>query len=196
MNGAATEEYLVRSGPGHTVILLADHMGCGAGDCFAEGSEGLFLLRLAALLASGWGGRVLMLKVLIVPEGESISTYSTRAQSLRKSLENETLVALAGTKEHASGLVTPVVRVALHGGVAQEVRAFLETEPGALLLLPMEADTRQGKREPRTMADGQPSNNWLGTGAEEAAAVRHGAGADAQRGVQRGTRPPHRSRRA
>ena len=127
MNGAATEEYLVRSGSRHTVVLLADRMGCEAGDCFTEGSEGLFLLRLAALLASGWGGRVLMLKVLTVPEGELISTYSTRAQSLRKSLENETLVALAGTKEHASGLVTPVVRVALHGGVAQEVRGFLES---------------------------------------------------------------------
>ncbi len=162
MNGAATEEYLVRSGSRHTVVLLADRMGCGAGDCFTEGSEGLFLLRLAALLASGWGGRVLMLKVLVVSEGESVSTYSTRAQSLRKSLENETLVALAGTKEHASGLVTPVVRVALHGGVAQEVREFLETEPGALLLLPMDADTRQRKREPRTMEEGQPSNGWLG----------------------------------
>ena len=73
MNGAATEEYLVRSGSRHTVVLLADRMGCGAGDCFTEGSEGLFLLRLAALLASGWGGRVLMLKVLTVPEGESIT---------------------------------------------------------------------------------------------------------------------------
>ena len=58
--------------------------------------------------------------------------------------------------------MTPVVRVALHGGVAQEVRGFLETEPGALLLLPMEADTRQGKGKPGTTADGQPSDHWLG----------------------------------
>jgi len=55
-----------------------------------------------------------------------------------------------------------VVRVALHGGVAQEVREFLESEPGALLLLPMDTDTRQGKSKPGTTTDGQPSNNWLG----------------------------------
>ncbi|HST05581.1 MAG TPA: glucosyl-3-phosphoglycerate synthase [Chloroflexia bacterium] len=145
MNNLPLTEY----SPRHTLMLLADCMECDGGDCFGEGSEGLFLLRLSALLASGWGGRVLLLKVLAVPEGESISTYSTRAQALRKSLENEALEALAGTKDHASGLVTPVVRVALHGGVAQEVRGFLESEPGALLLLPMDCQ----KRTP---------GNWLG----------------------------------
>ena len=145
MDEKPTTEY----NPKHTLMLLADCLGCDDGDCFGEGSEGLFLLRLASLLASGWGGRVLLLKVLAVPEGESISTYSTRAQSLRKSLENETLEALTGTKEHASGLVTPVVRVALHGGVAHEVRGFLESEPGALLLLPMDCQR-------------PTSGNWLG----------------------------------
>ncbi|MGA7731827.1 MAG: hypothetical protein WCD37_11220, partial [Chloroflexia bacterium] len=55
---------------GRSLVLLADCLGAGDNTpCFHEGSEGLFLLRLAALLASGWGGRVLILKVVAVPEG-------------------------------------------------------------------------------------------------------------------------------
>ena len=48
----------VRQGAGRPVVLLADCLGTvDDGALFREGTEGLFLLRLAALLASGWGGR-------------------------------------------------------------------------------------------------------------------------------------------
>jgi hypothetical protein len=135
---------------GRSLVLLADCLGAGDNaPCFYEGSEGLFLLRLAALLASGWGGRVLVLKVVAVPEGESISAYSTQMQTLRRKLERETLEALAASKEQTYGFITPVVRVARDSKVGHEVRAFLESESGSLLLLPMGASgPRRGLRPP------------------------------------------------
>jgi glucosyl-3-phosphoglycerate synthase len=131
-------------------VLLADCLGNGGtGSCFGAGSEGLFLLRLASLLASGWSGRVLVLKVLAVPEGESLSAYSTQTQTVRRKLERETLEALAGTKEQTYGFITPVVRVARESKVGQEARSFLESEAGSLLLLTMDGTgSRRGLRVP------------------------------------------------
>ncbi len=113
-----------------SLVLLVDCLSTGDGSTFGEGTEGQFLLRLAALLASGWAGRVLVLKVVAVPEGESISAYSTRTQALRQKLERETLEALAGSKEQAFGFISPVVRVARESRIGQEVRAFLELRAG------------------------------------------------------------------
>jgi nucleotide-binding universal stress UspA family protein len=134
---------------GRTIVLLVDCLRAGkGGGVFARGSEGLFLLRLAALLAGGSGGRVLVFKLLAVPEGGSLSAYSTRTQEMRRELERETLSALlsaetpdeienvADTTLRASTLLAPVVRVATEREMAQEVRAFLESEPDALVLLP------------------------------------------------------------
>src|SRR3954451_17121063 len=80
---------------GRTIVLLVDCLRAGdRGGLFARASEGLCLLRLAALMASGSGGRVLVFKLLGVPEGASLSAYSTRAQEMRRELERETLSAL------------------------------------------------------------------------------------------------------
>ncbi|MEO8289234.1 MAG: glucosyl-3-phosphoglycerate synthase [Chloroflexota bacterium] len=132
-----------------SIVLLVDCLRPDDGKHFSQGSEGLFLLRLAALLASGSGGRVLVFRLLEVPEGESLSAYSTRAQELRRELERETLSALlsastpaeiasvADSTLRASTLITPVVRVAPSNDMAREVRAFLESETDALVLLPL-----------------------------------------------------------
>jgi glucosyl-3-phosphoglycerate synthase len=135
---------------GRTVVLLGDSLRSGPDlRAFARGSEGLFLLRLAGLLAAGPGGRVVVFKLLAVPDGESVSGYSTRAQEMRRELERETLGALnsAATPEEighiadstlrSSTLVAPVVRVATERDVAHEVRSFLQSEPDALVLLPL-----------------------------------------------------------
>ncbi len=133
---------------GRTIVLLVDCLR-SEGAMFARGTEGLFLLRLAALLAGGSGGRVLVFKLLSVPDGESISAYSTRTQELRRELERETMTALlsastpaeiasvADSTLTAPTLITPVVRVASERDMAHEVRTFLESEPGALALLPL-----------------------------------------------------------
>jgi glucosyl-3-phosphoglycerate synthase len=136
---------------GRTVVLLGDCLRTGRdGRAFAAGSEGLFLLRLAVLLAGRVpSGRALVFKLLAVPDGGSVSAYSTRAQELRRDLEHETLEALSSAAlpedtEHAAGktlrsstLVAPVVRVATERDLAHEVRAFLQSEQEALVLLPL-----------------------------------------------------------
>src|SRR5687767_11314825 len=116
-----------------SIVLLVD---CFRGDSetswddlgdrlFAPGSEGLFFLRLASLLASGSGGRVLLCAVLSVPESGSVSALSTVAQSLRQRLERWALSALQSPQTHtdasngsvaqppgggAPSLIAPVVR--------------------------------------------------------------------------------------
>jgi glucosyl-3-phosphoglycerate synthase len=123
-------------------------------EIFAQGSEGLFFLRLAGLLASGSGGRVLLCAVLPVPEGGSVSALSTVAQTLRQKLERWALAAMQSPETEAdindnpaplesasnrgtTSLIVPVVRVASSGEEAAEVRRFLQGEPGGLLLLPL-----------------------------------------------------------
>ncbi len=80
---------------GRTVVLLVDCLRVVRGGAFGQGSEGLFLLRLASLLASGSGGRVLLLSVLPVPPGGSVSAFSMQAQAARQKLEGQALAALA-----------------------------------------------------------------------------------------------------
>lgn len=146
---------------GRSIVLLADCLGTAENSdtpSFGEGSEGLFLLRLAALLASGWNGRVMLLKVVGVPDGESLSSYSTRAQALRQTLERSTLEALVGSTAQAQGFIMPVVRVAPRNKVPQEIRSFLETEAGALLLLPL-AQSKNGRRRALPIPEGC---EWLG----------------------------------
>src|SRR5688500_5837076 len=81
---------------GRTIVILVDSLRPAeeGGGAFSPGTEGLFLLRLGALLASGAGGRLVALKLVAVPEGESLSAYSTRAQELRRELERDMLAAL------------------------------------------------------------------------------------------------------
>jgi len=152
-----------------TIVLLVDCLRDGEGGVFGPGSEGLFLLRLASLLASGSGGRVVLCSVLHVPEGESLSAFSTVAQSMRQKLErwalsalsspgsaaaldNNSTIAVAGDNVGGSpsnSFIVPVVRVAQRNETASEVRGFLAQEPGALVLLPF-----------RRMSRGECS--WLG----------------------------------
>jgi glucosyl-3-phosphoglycerate synthase len=143
---------------GRTIVILVDSLRPveESGSVFAPGTEGQFLLRLGALLASGAGGRLVALKLVAVPEGESLSAYSTTAQELRRELEREMLDALATGGEAISGppahsgngasapssqptysFISPVVKVAPENELAVEVRAFLAVEPGAMALLPM-----------------------------------------------------------
>ncbi len=139
---------------GRTIAILVDCLKEMKGGPFADGSEGLFLLRLASLLASGSGGRVLLCSVVQVPQGESISASSVAAQARRKELEGWALAALSrpasATEESsaasaptlaspmpAGSLIAPVVRVAHEDAVATDVRRFLEGEPGVLALLPL-----------------------------------------------------------
>ena len=144
---------------GRTIVILVDGLRPAdeGGSVFAPGTEGLFLLRLGALLASGAGGRLVALKLVAVPEDKSLSAYSTTAQELRPELEREMLAALAPGGEAISGapahsgngatalasshpaysFISPVVKVAPENELAVEVRAFLAMEPGAMALLPM-----------------------------------------------------------
>ncbi|HYO48723.1 MAG TPA: glucosyl-3-phosphoglycerate synthase, partial [Chloroflexia bacterium] len=136
------------------IALLVDCFAQGEGSLFGEGSEGLFLLRLAGLLASGSGGRVLLLSVVAVPEGQSISAFSTTAQALRRELETLAVSALASpetvgaglgdipvTRSQAQTMIAPVVRVAPEHDLAGEVRRLLTEEQDLLLLLPLRRST-------------------------------------------------------
>ena len=110
---------------GRTIVLLMDCMRAPEkGGLFARGSEGLFLLRLAALLASGSGGRVLVFKLLGAPEGESLSAYSTRAQEMRRELERDTLAALlsAATPAEIANVADTTLRAST---LLDEVRAYV-----------------------------------------------------------------------
>ncbi len=134
-----------------TIIILVDCLMPNGAAVFGPGSEGLFLLRLASLLASGSGGRALVCSIVPVPEGESVSAHSVTAQALRRDLEAWALTALSlsttaadtetllseGAASHAHGLIAPVVRVAPENDVAGEVRRFLEGEVNPLVLLPL-----------------------------------------------------------
>ena len=130
---------------GRSLAILVDTLSPGADrQLFAEGSEGVFLLRLASLLASASGGRVILFGVLCVPEGESTSSFSTQAQALRRELEASALAALsvdtAGPRQAvpaSHSLIAPIVRVSPEDDVSGEVRRFLDSEPGTLLLLPL-----------------------------------------------------------
>jgi glucosyl-3-phosphoglycerate synthase len=166
MNDQTTlKDNMVAQG-GRTIVILVDSLRPTdeGGRVFAPGTEGQFLLRLGALLASGAGGRLVALKLVAVPEGESLSAYSTRAQELRRELEREMLAALAPGGDTVSdnathtgngtgpllsySFISPVVKVAPESDLAVEVRAFLALEPGAMALLPM-----------RRARDGEPA--WL-----------------------------------
>src|SRR3954452_14108116 len=86
MNDQTTLRTNLPSRSGRAVVILVDCLREGEGGAFVPGSEGLFLLRLGALLASGSGGRVIVFKVLPVREGESMSAMSTTAQQMRQRL--------------------------------------------------------------------------------------------------------------
>lgn len=136
---------------GRTIIILVDCLTPSGAAVFGPGSEGLFLLRLASLLASGSGGRVLICSIVPVPEGESVSAHSITAQALRRDLEAWALTALSssiavadteallseGVTPPAHGLIAPVVRVAPEKDMAGEVRRFLEGEANPMVLLPL-----------------------------------------------------------
>ena len=78
-----------------TIVLLVDCLlPCETGVFGAE-SEGAFLLRLGSLLAGGSGGRLVLLSVVPVPQGESVSSYSITAQSRRQDLEKQALNSLS-----------------------------------------------------------------------------------------------------
>jgi nucleotide-binding universal stress UspA family protein len=154
MNDEAKLNENAPSRPGRTIALLVDCFAHVEGGLFGEGSEGLFLLRLAGLLASGSGGRVLLLSVVAVPEGQSISAFSTTAQGLRRELETLAVSALASpesvgaglgdipvTKSQAQTMIAPVVRVAPEHDLAGEVRRLLTEEQDLLLLLPLRRST-------------------------------------------------------
>ncbi|MFL5734341.1 MAG: glucosyl-3-phosphoglycerate synthase [Chloroflexia bacterium] len=144
-----------------TVIILVDCLRAEGGTPFEDGSEGAFLLKLGSLLAGGTGGRLLLCAVVAVPEGESVSAYSTAAQARRQELEKlahsslesgvgvavaestSPVLNLAPTAQGSASLIAPVVRVAPGNDIANEVRRFVEGEHGALVLLPM----RRMKRE-------------------------------------------------
>jgi glycosyltransferase involved in cell wall biosynthesis/nucleotide-binding universal stress UspA family protein len=150
-----------------TLVLLVDCLREGRRGVFGPGTEGLFLLRLASLLAGGSGGRVILSSVLCVPEGASLSSYSTVAQAMRQKLERSALSALSSTdsaialsdvtsggspgvsNSPGNSFIVPVVRVAQESEIASEVRRFLDEESGALVLLPL-----------RRMARGECP--WLG----------------------------------
>ena len=133
------------SASGRSLAILVDALAPGEdGDIFGEGTEGAFLLRLASLLASASGGRVMLFGVLQVPEGESTSSFSMQAQALRRELETAALAALSAgtgatqqTSHMGHSLISPIVRVAPENDLSGEVRRFLESERGALLLLPL-----------------------------------------------------------
>lgn len=151
MNDQATLHEPPSTRTGRTMLVLIDCLKANQGKLFGPDSEGLFLLRLASLLASGSGGRVLLFSVVPVPQGESVSALSTHAQALRQKLEGEALMALSSPATTANtrlqealahdspshSLIAPIVRVAAENNIAGEVRGFLENEPGALLLLPL-----------------------------------------------------------
>ncbi len=124
---------------GRTVAVMVDCRESGQEGYFTPGSEGLFLLRLACLLAGGGveGGRVLLCRFLAVPPGEEVSSYSVKAQTLRRSLEREALAALApegGAGPHTH--IAPVVRVARESELAADARRFLLEGGDTLALLP------------------------------------------------------------
>ncbi|HYO49392.1 MAG TPA: glucosyl-3-phosphoglycerate synthase [Chloroflexia bacterium] len=154
MNDEAKLKENTPSRPGRTIALLVDCFAHVEGGLFGEGSEGLFLLRLAGLLASGSGGRVLLLSVVAVPEGHSISAFSTTAQGLRRDLETLAVSALTSpetvgaglgdipvTKSQAQTMIAPLVRVAPEHDLAGEVRRLLTEEQDLLLLLPLRRST-------------------------------------------------------
>src|SRR3712207_3489599 len=95
MNDQVSFRDSVPARSGRTIVLLVDCLQSEGHEVFGPGSEGLFLLRLASLLASGSGGRVLLYSVLTVPEGQSISAFSTNAQALRREMEGWAMTALA-----------------------------------------------------------------------------------------------------
>ena len=140
---------------GRTVVILVDCLASGGagGDYFTPGSEGLFLLRLGALLAGSGeaGGRVLLARFVAVPDGEAVSSYSVTAQAMRQKLESEALSALARIQHGRNGhdeqaahtRIAPVVRVALEKELAQDARRFLRSEDGALALLPFRRLTKE-----------------------------------------------------
>src|SRR5215210_3496821 len=120
---------------GRSLAILVDALSPSeAGELFGEGTEGAFLLRLASLLASASGGRVILFGVLRVPEGESTSSFSIQAQALRRDLETSALAALSVNTEDLQGsvvahsLISPIVRVAPEDDVSGEVRRFLDSE--------------------------------------------------------------------
>ncbi|HYP20804.1 MAG TPA: universal stress protein, partial [Chloroflexia bacterium] len=154
MNDDAKLKENAPSRPGRTIALLVDCFAQRESGLFGEGSEGLFLLRLAGLLASGSGGRVLLLSVVAVPEEHSISAFSTTAQALRRELETLAVSALASpetvgaglgdipvTRSQAQTMIAPVVRVAPEHDLAGEVRRLLTEEQDLLLLLPLRRST-------------------------------------------------------
>lgn len=128
-----------------TFIILVDCLRYGEGGPFETGSEGYFLLRLGSLMAGVEEGRLLLCSVVPVPAGESVSAYSMVAKARRQELEREATRALATPDGPAlngdvgidRSMIAPVVRVAAEGSVAAEVRGLFESEPGALLLLPL-----------------------------------------------------------
>jgi len=149
MNDQATLRDNIPARSGRTIVILVDCLDAGESGVFGQGTDGLFLLRLASLLASGSGGRVLLYSVLTVPEGQSVSAFSTNAQSLRREMESWAMSALSSQTNPlpsqvdppsddspSASLITPVVRVAFENEVAAEVRRFLGEQVGALLLLP------------------------------------------------------------
>lgn len=152
MNDQATSQDNTPAKSRRTIVMLVDSLQAGESGVFGPGTEGLFLLRLAGLLASGAGGSVVLYSVLPVPEGDSVSAFSTQAQALRREMESWAMSALSSpsaplsgemvahlSESPASSLVTPVVRVALENDIAKEARRFLDEQAGALLLLPFRA---------------------------------------------------------
>ncbi len=152
-------EMTLKNAHGRTVIILVDCLKRGDTGVFGHGSEGWFLLRLGSLLAGGSGGRLLVCSVVVVPQGESVSSYSVAAQARRQDLEKQALAALSQLQPKAKrggksqpttvagdtniaidelrSLIAPVVRVAPESDIGREVRDLAENEPGALILLPM-----------------------------------------------------------
>src|SRR5687768_3897900 len=127
MNDETTLRENIPNGPGRSITLLVDSLEAEGGRLFGEGTEGAFLLRLASLLASASGGRVILFGVLQVPEGESTSSFSMQAQALRRELETTALAALSGSDASQAGrgpqsLISPLVRVAPENDLAGEVR--------------------------------------------------------------------------
>lgn len=148
-----------------TLVLLVDCLTGTEEKRFEPGSEGHFLLRLASLLASGSGGKIVLCSVLEVPPGESVSALSTVAQAMRQKLERMALSALAadvsrqdqageerpipidagssGSSGSGNSFIVPVVRVAHKNEIAAEVRRYLAEEPDALVLLPFRRMSRE-----------------------------------------------------
>lgn len=140
---------------GRTVVILVDCLTPGGEDSgyFTPGSEGLFLLRLGALLAGSGeaGGRVLLARFVAVPDGEAVSSYSVTAQAMRQKLEGEALAALSRLQHSGDSKesqppahirIAPVVRVAPEKELAQDVRRFLRSDDGTLALLPFRRLTK------------------------------------------------------